>query len=426
MLTSTSGQPTTSSSTVDSLTSTSTGVDPGVCGDGFVDETEVCDDGNDDPDDGCDEQCTKTGAVEWTYTLDGDANKDDAALGVAIDSTGRIIVVGYLGDDTNHVDMLLLALAPDGTELWRTTLKGAAGLDDQLTGVVIGADDTIYVAGFEETMSGVTEAVVRAFDADGGERWVYSDPGPVAGFAVARGLTVTADALYTVGTEELLDSGAHLVVRRHDLATGVAAWKTPAPNDIMLTAGYAIVTSGPDLLAIGLAAQSNVTRPLIARFTVDGALVSTDIEDHPGGAWSDAAPIGDQGDLVLAGRRAPPGDTEIDVVVRRVGPDLSEKWSQTFDQELLTDEARGVAVGADEAIFAAGSSVKQGEGYNIYGARFASDGAPQWMHLYDNPDAHLNDNGMDAAFGDGFVILAGYETVLGHGTNVWIRRLKSG
>src|SRR5690606_16535930 len=133
---------------------------PAVCGDGVVAETEICDDGNDDPDDGCNKACEQTGAVEWTYTHNGAASKYDSALGVAIDATGKIIIVGYESNAMNKSDMLLIALGPDGKELWKKTIEGAAALHERFSSVVLDDAGNIYASGYEEIDKDISDAVV--------------------------------------------------------------------------------------------------------------------------------------------------------------------------------------------------------------------------------------------------------------------------
>lgn len=419
----TTGDPT--SSTTEPATSTSTGPLPNVCGDGIVGDLEVCDDGNEDPDDGCNDQCQKTGAVEWTYTYNGPGSKNDGVEAIAVDATGRIIVAGFETSAMNEGDMLLIALAPDGSELWRKSIAGAAGEDDALLAVTVDDDGNIYAAGYEEYLANASNTVVRAFGPDGGELWTYVDPPPVDDYSIARGITLHDGALYTVGEENLLDAGTHLVVRRHDLATGEAAWKTISEEGSEAPFGGALAVVGSDVVVAGYALDNSTIRPLLAVFTDAGDHVETIVEDHPGGAWFDVDPIGDAGDLVLVGRRHPEGVTGIDLVVRRVGPDFSEQWTQLLDHDLLFDTASDVAIGPDEAIFVSGGFVRKDEFQNVFGGRYSPQGTLLWTHTYNNPDIELDDFGTAAGFGPGFVVIGGYETVLGQGANVWVRRLKA-
>lgn len=423
--TTTTTDPTTSTSAPPTTTTASTGPAPAECGDGVVADSEICDDGNDDPDDGCNAKCEKTGAVEWTYTHDGAAGKDDGVSGLAVDPTGRIVVVGFETGPTNRRDMLIIVLDPDGSEVWREVFDGAAGEHDAFVDVAVDDAGNIYAGGYEVIMGDIADSVIRAFAPDGAALWTYADPSPAMDFSSIRDVAVTPDALYSVGYDALGDAGGQLVVRRHDLATGEAAWKTPTQEGTMEAVGQAITVVGSDIIAVGNAADSNQTRPLIAVFTDAGDHVSTEIEDHPGGAWFDVAPIGPDGDLVLAGRRVPEGITGFDIAVRRVGPDFAEQWTQLIDHDLLYDTANGVAIGPDEAIFVSGLYVQAGEFDNVFAGRFAPDGTKLWTHTYDNPEIHLYDDGTCAGFGPDFVVVGGTSSVLGQGSNVWVRRLKA-
>ncbi|MCY0990504.1 hypothetical protein OV203_25405, partial [Nannocystis sp. ILAH1] len=267
----TTGEPGTTS---EPATSDSTTTEPGpaVCGDGIVADTEVCDDGNDKSDDGCDATCSKTAAIEWTYTHDGGSS--DSAQAVVIDHTGRIIVGG--NSNLDGVDMLLIALAPDGTELWRKTYDGAFGLDDHLLSVAVDADDNIYVGGDEEMTYTSHRAIVRRFDPAGNETWTFTEAGPEDRASVSD-VVVGPDAVYSVGYERLPDIAARLVVRRHDLATGNVAWKTPV-QPTNETIGYAITLAGADIVAVGKANN----HPVVAILDDTGGLVSTTVDATAG------------------------------------------------------------------------------------------------------------------------------------------------
>ncbi|MFY0541941.1 DUF4215 domain-containing protein [Nannocystis pusilla] len=215
-VTTTTGTPTTTDPTTDATTSTSTGPVPAVCGDGIVADSEVCDDGNDEPDDGCNKSCEKTGAVLWTYTHNGAADEDDVMGAVAVDPTGKIIIVGNEGITPADRDMLIIALNPDGTELWKKTYPDDNGLPNFFNAVVIGDDGTIYAAGVEQLMKDVAAPVVRSFDPDGNEGWTFIEPSADMLGGSLSGLLLADGKLYSSGGEDLSDKASQLVVRRHD------------------------------------------------------------------------------------------------------------------------------------------------------------------------------------------------------------------
>lgn len=414
-------EPTTASTTPTSSMTADSGA---VCSNGVVDEAEVCDDGNDDPDDGCNESCQKPAEVEWTYTHDGVAHRRDEAFDVAIDGAGRIIVAGFETNMSGHGDMLLIVLAPDGSEMWARTFASDYGLGSLFYAVATDAAGNIYAGGTAETDEDSNVAVLNAYDPDGSPLWAFSEPPPGARYSEVQDLVVAGGALFTAGRESL-DPGGRLVVRRHALTTGAATWTTRTQVDVLSASGDGIAVVGDRLFTVGAAVEPGLVRPLIAEFSLAGDLVHSAIEDRPSAYWNDIAPIGLAGDLVLSGHESSDGPTGRDAVVRRVGPGLDEQWTWVYDHGLLEDVAAAVAVGPDEAIFVGGYVDWEPPSGDILGARLAPDGTLLWTHTYDNPGAHLLDLGYAAAFGSTYVILAGTEEDADENYNVWVRRLKA-
>jgi cysteine-rich repeat protein len=275
------------------------GPKPAVCGDGVLDDGELCDDGDDDESDGCNAACEPVAAIAWTYTHNGAADKTDAAVGVAVDKTGRIIVVG--AETVKNRDGLIIALSPEGKELWRRTYDGLAGREDYFLDVVLADDGTIFVAGWEEVAQDDRASVVRAFDPDGGELWRFAAEPPKPGYADVEGLALADGALYSVGSERGLES-VEVVVRRHDLETGAAAWRTATLAGWKTASGQGITATAERLVVVGYVQDNNQILPLTVVLDPAGAIVSEAIQEIPWGFWYDVVPIGAAGDLMLVGR----------------------------------------------------------------------------------------------------------------------------
>lgn len=398
---------------------------PAICGDGEIDPGELCDDGDPDESDGCNATCEPVAAIAWTYTHDGDAHKTDAAVGVAVDKTGRIIVVG--AETVKNRDGLIIALSPAGEELWRRTYDGLAGLDDYFYDVVLDDAGQIFVAGWEEVTQDNNVPVVRAFDPDGGELWRFAETPANSGYAAVEGLALADGALYSVGGEKGVD-GFEFVVRRHDVGTGAAAWRTATRAGWKLADGQAIHATADRLVAVGYVQDNTEIHPLTLVLDPAGAIVSETLQDLPWGFWYDITPIGDAGDLMLVGRTFMPGVIDRDVIIRRVDADFAEQWTHIYEHEVLEDMGNSVAVGANEAVFVAGAvtTASAADGaYDILGARYSGAGALLWTDVTDNPEQHGDDFGNAAAAGPGFFVLAGYETTPGS-VDVWVRRYNDG
>ncbi|PCC74920.1 Myxococcus cysteine-rich repeat-containing protein [Nannocystis exedens] len=391
-----------------------------VCGDGVIDPGEGCDDGNLEPDDGCDASCTPIAAVEWTYTHNGGAGKDDVACGVAIDGEGRVFVVG--AEVVQSRDAWIVALAPDGHELWRKTID-SAGLDDAFADVVVDAAGRVFAAGHEELAPGLRSPVIRAFTGEGADLWKFSEPVAVAGASGIDGLAVADGALYSTGSEA--GPQVRLAIRRHDPDSGVALWKTTTAASASHAYAGGIAEAGAQMIAAGAAELGGVLHPLLVRVEHDGTLVTTQIEAARAGAWSDVAPIGSEGEVLATGRIEPTPGAGFDVAVRRISGADEPRWSQTIDHVAGFDAGRGVAVGAGEAVFAAGAVTSESGDLEIFGALLSGPGELRWTHVNANAGLGLEDHGAAAAFGPGFVVLAGDEQVPGEGANVWVRRFRA-
>ncbi len=424
--------PTTAATTADTLTTDSEATpdtnDPGApaCGDGVLDDGELCDDGDPDPADGCDAACTPVPAAAWTFSYDGPASKNDGAIDVAVDPTGQIFVVGSQYDKNR--DALLMVLSPDGQELWHRAIDGVAGRDDLFYAVELAPDGTIYVAGHEEVALDEYTAVVRALAPDGSDLWRFAEEPENPGNAVAQALSLADGALYSTG-----NASHELIARRHDLATGAADWRIATTLEWPDASGEAVLAAADRVIFVGYVQDNTIIRPLT--LVVDpttGEVVSELIQELPWGFWYGVRPIGPDGDLMFVGRTYMPGVIDRDVIVRRTDADFVEVWTQIYDPHVLEDMGNDVAVGANESIFVVGSvgvfkqedEYEDNEEYDLLAARYGPDGAQLWIDTFGTVDDR--EFGNAAATGPGFFVVAGYVAAPNQVTNLWVRRYNDG
>jgi len=368
------------STTADAPTTSGAPV-PGECGDGVVNLGEACDDGNDEPNDGCDLACHASGRVEWTVEPTGFSASD-----LAIDPAGRILLSGW--DDSGP---LLLALGPDGTELWRKPAPAAGELAVHATG-------QIFI--------GSTTGPVHALTANHKPLWDFAPDPPEGIFEVVIGLDVSSDAVY-VGT---LGSDSRLVVRRHDITTGAVVWETPSPAFATLAEDLAVV--GDRVVVVGQTQDENHdARPMLAVLDTAGALLTLEPEDPVVRPWVAAAAVGD-GDLVIVGLGPEPGG-----IVRRLGPDGGEKWT-TFP-ETSGNSIERVVTGPGERIAAFGRNQPASSASLVH--LYDGAGAPLWSSTFANPLDSEQDVAVAGAFGPDYLVVAGRIST-DASSQTWIRR----
>lgn len=380
---STGEDPSSTDATGDTDAPTTTSTAPAVCGDGVVDDGEPCDDGDDDPDDGCDAACARTGAVAWTFLPTGQFGASD----VAVAANGDIILVG-----PGHV----FALSGDGELLWDRPTPGPAGE----ARVTLDAAGRIYV--------GTGVGRLHGLDPAGQLLWTRDDG--LEGDAV-NGLAVRGTTLYTLTTMANVPSGSQVVLRTHDVATGDIQSEATSPAGIT-TLATGLAVAGTHVLAVGIGdTQSEgplATHPMIAVYDLAGAEVSFELGDTIGLGWQAIAAAGDGG-FILAGS----GTGKI--LLRRLGADLQLLWEHedTFFGSWPTD----IAVGPQ------GGSVVAGYGQQTsqsgFVRRLDAAGEPLWTSSF--PSQPMGPSVAYAlAFGPDFVVGLGDTD----GVN-WVRRFAS-
>ncbi|WP_434427358.1 hypothetical protein [Nannocystis pusilla] len=400
---------------------------PGVCGDGVLDEGEACDDGDDDPEDGCDFECRRTAVVEWTRTDRGVAEQGAKAVDVAIDPTGRIVVVGSEREAEGAERGLVLVLDPGGEVVWRRTHPGPASDNSLFVAVEVDAAGRIFVAGGEAGPDART-SVVRGFGPAAEELWTFRETLPKP-FGQGQALALGPGGLYSASNEGQVDTSVRLVVRHHDLLTGAATWQSSG-SEPMVEYGYDIAASGARLTVVGTTTpvDGQLPRPLVASFALDGTRVADHIDAQVEGEWYGVAPIGAAGDLMLAGYVRHAGEIGWDAVLRRVDADNQEVW--TFYDDSASELFQNVAVRADETLVVTGAG-RVGDSYDLYTytRRFAGDGATIWSSQRLDAGPDMNEMGAGVTFGPGFMVTVGvwWEDVgapsgQGDQLNLWIRR----
>jgi cysteine-rich repeat protein len=89
------------------------------------------------------------GATRWTRTYNSDGTQGDEGQAVAVDSHGRIVVVGSEGrvGSERTDDIWIRKHDPDGEPLWTVIHAGAAGDSDFARGVAIDSMEDVVVVG---------------------------------------------------------------------------------------------------------------------------------------------------------------------------------------------------------------------------------------------------------------------------------------
>ncbi|MCY0991068.1 PQQ-binding-like beta-propeller repeat protein [Nannocystis sp. ILAH1] len=342
---------------------------PGVCGDGVVNGGEACDDGDGEPNDGCDAACTRSGEVVWTVERDGEI------FGFAVAADGTIYVSGI------DPEAFLAAFAPDGSDLWQIDVGGIGPL-------AIDAAGQIYML---SKFSGVL-----AFAPDSTALWHVGPDGELTPNPPV-GIDVGDDALYIANYEP--GAQERVVVRRLDPGTGAIVWEAVTPEGEDVDAQDLAVV-GERIFVVGKTANDvDGPRPMLATFDTAGALLSLELDEPIDSRRWNALDGLSNGDLVLAGQT-----TELGLIVRRLHPDQSEQWSNAA-AGVPNIWTQRVIAGPGDRIAAIGSDIgKDGVGaVNLHDG----DGALLWSSKFSSPEEDVNEDPIGVGFGPGVLVAGG-------------------
>lgn len=393
---------------------TDTGAPESVCGDGVLDDGEVCDDGNDAPEDGC-EACMPVPHVDWSVQIAGEAGDHDRALDVAITPDGTIVVVGYQ-DGTSQVRRpVVIALAPDGSVLSKYVhpTPHDHGIYES---IVVAADGSYYVAGSITLDPGsATSAALHKFSADHTLAWTHEQPAPTKVNAFARAVALADDALYTGGVEHSAPS--RMFVRRHALATGKIEWEWNGPDPAAPTRARGVAVAGGRVIVVGSWELGGEDYPLAAALDPQGNQIRQVSSSAPG-ELTDVEAIGE--DVVISGWQVPLDHAPL---LWRTDSDFGTVWS---DLPGTLGELHGVAADPTRGVVVTGLVGTAEYDADIHVGLHSDAGVQLWTDVTTGVKPDGDDRGEDLAFGPHSFVAVGGVAGPDGSYDLWIRRVLFG
>ena len=452
----------TSSSSSDAMTGTEgttgapdpTGFDPPdpVCGDGFVEGDEQCDDGNDVDEDGCTNACLIPCGVEWSAlepapTLESTIE----GLHIARDESGDVLVAGrvkeVIVDQEDNViegpdSIMLLRYSELGELLWSQTITAGLG-DAFVAGLVALEGDEFAVAATIEGADG-EDVWVGRFAGDGAELWTYSyDSMLMESDDQATGLAAAPNGdLVVSGRVTVAEQDTDIWIAKLDGALGEELWTSSYTGEF--NNGYSVDRAGP----VAVASDGTVyvsAHEFVDYQTSEGTLIRF-AADGSGPEWSFAPKADGTPHDHTAGPIAI--DSEDNVVFAVVRPGVgSNFWIYKVDaqQEVLWTRERndfkdmdyswlltGFGVSDDDSIVVSGYWTNEIPGELIswlegWWARLDSGGAIACQLTYQEPTDELLPPSLAvfdvAATPEGGALLTGEQNIEGEQA-IWTARFR--
>ncbi|WAS92213.1 DUF4215 domain-containing protein [Nannocystis punicea] len=383
--TSTTTGTTTAPTTTGDPTSSSSG-DPGfdppapVCGNGYLEADEECDDGNDADDDGCDSAClVPCGLAGEAVALAPSAESELWVVAVAPAPDGGFVAIARQREITSDEEgMQTIGLArtrvirydPDAQPAWDVLLAPA---DVRLTPVdgVVDADGHVYVAATVDGADGNDVRAVKLDGSDGHVLWTMDKDGaePTSDDS-ASGIALAPDGDVVIAGDVIEGPGGGDVwVGKLAAADGAEVWTTvwSGEGNGMFSnddAGrLAVAEDGSIYVGAREYVDYNIGEAVLLKFAGDGGpaewvfspLADGSVHNHgPGWVSVDAA-----GDVLYTAVRLQGAVPNF--WIYKVGPDNELLW----ERALADYENDGDSWSLDGAAFTPGGEVVLAGGFRV-------------------------------------------------------------
>lgn len=396
-------------------------VEPGICGNSVLEDNEQCDDGNAIDGDGCNNDCAPSGQTVWDSVVDGPSSQSDRAHDVAIGADGSVYVAGEITIVGAGTNAWVRKYTPGGGVSWTTTFNGTDNLDDAALGIAVDPNGSVVVVGYT-TVGDTREAWAhRYLTDDGSPAWANA---LTYGEGVAYAIAADTDgSAYIAGSgSSLLNlTGLDALILRIDPIGGVV-WETDFQDAEAGDDEFYDVAIGPThVIACGYNSSNDDDTKIHAFDRVNGDTVSTAPGFDGGGSDRAVACTVTNTGRILALSADRDNDIDIGYTLLEFGPNLA------LDSQLYVTDRRAGEIAHDPTtgdIFVSGSTISDGQFSDLFVRRapLTNPAEEHWQFLYDGP-AHGEDHASAIARNPlGGVAAVGWVAVADQGLDVWVMR----
>lgn len=130
------------------------------------------------------------GVPLWTNRYNGPGNFTDQPSGVAVDTSGTVIVTGYSLGGASYSDYLTIAYSGTGVPLWTNHYNGPGNQYDTANAIAVDGSGTVFVTGSSTGTNGYSDYATIAYSNAGVPLWTNRYSGLGNAFNQANAIAV--------------------------------------------------------------------------------------------------------------------------------------------------------------------------------------------------------------------------------------------
>ncbi|HEX5220922.1 MAG TPA: SBBP repeat-containing protein, partial [Verrucomicrobiae bacterium] len=242
---------------------------------------------------------SSAGSTLWSRRYNGSANANDLAYAMVLDSTGNVIVTGYSIDSISAGDYLTIKYSNGGFPLWTNQYSGAGAFDDYAQAVAVDSSGNVIVTGYVTSSAGDYDYATIKCSSSGVPLWTNRYHGP--GNDNDQAYAVVVDHSDNV----IVTGSSHGDAADYDFLTikyssvGVALWTNryngPA-NGYDQAWSVAVDKSDNVIVTGGVSSEATGYDYVTIKYSSAGVALWTNRYNGPGNDYDDAYAVAVDGD----------------------------------------------------------------------------------------------------------------------------------
>jgi hypothetical protein len=169
-----------------------------------------------------------SGSQNWVYRYP-DAGGSALGRDVVVGTDGNIYALGEAADSGGFSSLVVVSLTPGGTERWRYRYQPRPMVTATSSAIVWGGDGNVYAFGTAKNTNYNWDMLVVSLAPDGSQRWAYTEDGGHDDY-IFCGLYGADGNIYAAGRVDSTGQTARMAVLSLDPALGVAEGGRPAAS----------------------------------------------------------------------------------------------------------------------------------------------------------------------------------------------------
>jgi hypothetical protein len=351
-----------------------------------------------------------------------------------VDASGNVYTAGATLNANGKYDIFLTKVSSGGTVLYTKQINGTANDQDFALGLALNGTD-VYMTGtiINNTVTLVPELFLVKYNSSGTQQFSVTYSGGYGDVGKDLIINPTYSACIVTGASYNSGFTSDMVVVSFNMNTGAQNWVNGyaypyGAND----AGIKIATKSNNCtVTSAVTAGANQYKLVTTSYTVStgwgtgtltaGATATSSVE-IVSDLFQDAS-----GNIFLCGATQQNAGQGYNIYVAKVTSSLTIAYETTingFSGSSLDDFGKGITVDASGNAYISCVTTHSTQGKNLTVVKLNSSGAVQWTKNINNTSYNSNDAGADIAIdANNDVYVTGYQTVEANNTDIYVVKL---